>query len=100
MCGSRDNCGVIATADDSPICNCFRDCYEYGDCCTDVSHVANCIGILYIVHVRQSEYGNSLKHRVQAVKCYHKGNLLTCCVFMHFLLLCIHALPPVVYLYS
>ena len=55
MCGSRDNCGVIATADDSPICNCFRDCYEYGDCCTDVSHVANCIGILYIVHVRQSE---------------------------------------------
>ena len=28
-----------------PICNCYSDCYEYGDCCTDVYHVDNCLGM-------------------------------------------------------
>ena len=48
-CESRETCGVIATATNTPICNCYSDCYEYGDCCTDVSHVENCVGMYHCV---------------------------------------------------
>lgn len=44
-CGSRGQCGVIENMTNTLLCNCYSDCYEYGDCCTDVSHVANCTGI-------------------------------------------------------
>ena len=44
VCGSRERCGV-SSIDDTPICNCYSDCYEHGDCCTDVSHVENCLGM-------------------------------------------------------
>ena len=36
-CGSRLGCSV-------GYCNCYSDCYEYGDCCPDVAHVDNCLG--------------------------------------------------------
>ena len=42
-CDSRSECTVV-NSDDVPICGCYSDCYEYGDCCTDVSQVQNCIG--------------------------------------------------------
>ena len=41
-CTSRADCGV--TSNGVPLCNCYSDCYEYGDCCSDVSHVENCVG--------------------------------------------------------
>ena len=53
MCGSREGCAVAVTIDDTriPICNCYSDCYEYGDCCTDVSHVENCLGMCMHTHL-------------------------------------------------
>ena len=44
MCASRANCSVISILSGTPICECYSDCYEYGDCCSDVSHVENCVG--------------------------------------------------------
>ena len=41
-CTSYADCGV--TSNGFPLCECYSDCYEYGDCCTDVSHVKNCVG--------------------------------------------------------
>ena len=41
-CTSRADCGV--TSNGVPLCECYSDCYEYGDCCSDVSHVKNCVG--------------------------------------------------------
>ena len=41
-CTSYADCGV--TSNGVPLCECYSDCYEYGDCCTDVSHVKNCVG--------------------------------------------------------
>ena len=35
-CGDRIGCDV------GP-CNCYSNCYEFGDCCPDVSHVQDCI---------------------------------------------------------
>ena len=39
-CGDREGCQV------GTYCNCYSDCYDYGDCCPDVSHVKNCVGKL------------------------------------------------------
>ena len=41
-CDSRADCGV--TSNGTLFCQCYSDCYEYGDCCSDVSHVQNCVG--------------------------------------------------------
>ena len=37
-CGDREGCQV------GTYCNCYSDCYDYGDCCPDVSHMKNCVG--------------------------------------------------------
>ena len=37
-CEDREDCQV------GTYCNCYSDCYDYGDCCPDVSHVNNCVG--------------------------------------------------------
>ena len=41
-CTSPADCGV--TSNGVPLCECYSDCYEYGDCCSDISHVKNCVG--------------------------------------------------------
>ena len=45
-CTSRADCGV--TSNGVPLCECYSDCYEYGDCCSDISHVKNCVGEWFI----------------------------------------------------
>ena len=37
-CGDREGCQI------GTYCNCYSDCYDYGDCCPDVSYVKNCVG--------------------------------------------------------
>ena len=46
-CNSRADCGVILSSTNTPICNCYSDCYTYGDCCTDVPLLDNCISTLH-----------------------------------------------------
>ena len=38
VCGNRLGCNI------HPYCNCHSRCLEYGDCCSDVSLVENCVG--------------------------------------------------------
>ena len=44
VCGSRDACDVVSEGDSTPTCNCYSNCYDHGDCCTDVSLMRNCLG--------------------------------------------------------
>ena len=37
VCGSRKGCHA------GQDCNCYSNCYDFGDCCPDVSHVEHCI---------------------------------------------------------
>ena len=40
-CDSRASCGVLSG---KQTCNCYSDCYEYGDCCSDVTRCHKSIG--------------------------------------------------------
>ena len=49
MCGARNRCAIIRISDGSPVCNCYSDCYDYGDCCADISNLDNCSSTAWIV---------------------------------------------------
>ena len=56
VCGTRDMCWVSSRLRGTLICNCYSDCYEYGDCCTDVYYVDNCLGIYVEFTLRYYTY--------------------------------------------
>ena len=66
-CTSYADCGV--TSNGAPLCECYSDCYEYGDCCSDVSHVKNCVGEwFYILLCMEYCYSITIYLQLKSVK--------------------------------